>query len=114
MGNPDGSMPSLLPENSWRADPALRAVLTSWLRPQYSPIYAICETQEIADSLTLNWAVTPLVMPFNHEQPEKTIELALANMVAKGLLQNGKTVVVVSSVSAGERIVDAVQMRTVD
>src|SRR2546428_4388781 len=34
MGNPDGSMPSLLPENSWRADPALRAVLTSWLRPQ--------------------------------------------------------------------------------
>jgi len=34
MGNPDGSMPSLLPENSWRGDPALRAVLTSWLRPQ--------------------------------------------------------------------------------
>src|SRR2546427_13123426 len=34
MGNPDGSMPSLLPENSWRADPALRTVLTSWLRPQ--------------------------------------------------------------------------------
>ena len=27
-------MPSLLPENSWRADPTLRAVLTSWLRPQ--------------------------------------------------------------------------------
>jgi len=27
-------MPSLLPENSWRADPTLRAVLESWLRPQ--------------------------------------------------------------------------------
>ena len=34
MGNPDGSMPSILPENTWRADSALRAVLTSWLRPQ--------------------------------------------------------------------------------
>src|SRR5438093_1896192 len=34
MGNPDGSMPSLLPENSWRGDPALRAVRTSWLRAQ--------------------------------------------------------------------------------
>src|SRR5256886_7986634 len=34
MGSPDGSMAGLLPENSWRADPALRAVLTSWLRPQ--------------------------------------------------------------------------------
>ena len=27
-------MPSLLPENSWRADPTLRALLGSWLRPQ--------------------------------------------------------------------------------
>src|SRR6184192_779914 len=34
MGRVDGSMPSLLPENSWHADPTLRAVLTSWLRPQ--------------------------------------------------------------------------------
>ncbi|TMF85404.1 MAG: acyl-CoA dehydrogenase [Chloroflexi bacterium] len=34
MGRVDGSMPSLLPENSWRADPTLRAVLESWLRPQ--------------------------------------------------------------------------------
>src|SRR5437867_6364000 len=34
MGRVDGSMPSLLPENSWRADPTLRVVLESWLRPQ--------------------------------------------------------------------------------
>src|SRR5438046_5134938 len=34
MGRVDGSMPSLLPENSWRADPTLRALLGSWLRPQ--------------------------------------------------------------------------------
>src|SRR5213596_2926576 len=34
MGRVDGSMPGLLPENSWRADPTLRALLGSWLRPQ--------------------------------------------------------------------------------
>src|SRR5438046_336150 len=34
MGRVDGSMPSLLPENSWHAEPTLRAVLTSWLRPR--------------------------------------------------------------------------------
>src|SRR5213082_2989871 len=34
MGSPDGSMPRLLPENTWRADPALRALLGSWLRPE--------------------------------------------------------------------------------
>src|SRR5438067_11454665 len=34
MGRVDGSMPSLLPETRWRADPTLRALLESWLRPQ--------------------------------------------------------------------------------
>src|SRR5438309_10658966 len=34
MGSPDGSMPRLLPENTWRADAALRALLGSWLRPK--------------------------------------------------------------------------------
>src|SRR5437762_659971 len=34
MGSPDGSMPRLLPENIWRADAALRALLGSWLRPE--------------------------------------------------------------------------------
>src|SRR5438128_4868319 len=34
MGSPDGSMPRLLPENTWRADPALHALLGSWLRPE--------------------------------------------------------------------------------
>src|SRR6266480_6691752 len=34
MGSPDGAMPRLLPENTWRADAALRALLGSWLRPE--------------------------------------------------------------------------------
>src|SRR5438105_97988 len=33
MGGPDGSMPGLLPANTWGSDPTLRAVLGSWLRP---------------------------------------------------------------------------------
>src|SRR5207253_8750911 len=34
MGSLDGSMPGLLPENTWRAAAALRALLGSWLRPE--------------------------------------------------------------------------------
>src|SRR5947199_186680 len=34
MGSPNGSMPRTLPENTWRADPARRALLGSWLRPE--------------------------------------------------------------------------------
>ncbi len=86
---------------------------TAWLRPRFSPIYAVCETQAVADSLTINWGVTPVVIPFNHADPEKTIALALATLTEKGILRKGNTTVVISSISAGEQIVDAVQMRVV-
>ena len=31
---------------------------TAWMRPRSSPIYAICESQKVASSLTLNWGLT--------------------------------------------------------
>lgn len=86
---------------------------TAWMRPRHSPIYAVCETQAVADSLTINWGVTSIVIPFDHADPEKTISLALQTLTTKGVLQKGNTAVVISSISAGEQIVDAVQMRLV-
>ena len=86
---------------------------TAWMRPRHSPIYAICEAQAVADSLTLNWGVTSIVIAFDHADPEKTISLALTMLTAKGLLKKGNTTVVISSIAAGEQIVDAVQMRMV-
>src|SRR5437773_951499 len=47
---------------------------TAWMRPRFSPVYAICENRMVADLLTLNWAVTPLIIPFDHERPERTID----------------------------------------
>ena len=87
---------------------------SAWLRPRHSPIYAVCETQAVADSLCLNWGVRPLVMPFNHEEPEKTIGPALAELKRKGFLKEGNTAVIISSISAGDKIIDVVEMRTVD
>ena len=86
---------------------------TSWMRPAFSPIYAVCESWEVADSLALNWGVTPIVHPFDHEQPEKTIESTLAVMVNEGRLKRGNTAVIISAISAGAQIVDAVEMRVV-
>ncbi len=87
---------------------------TAWMRPRHSPIYAMCESHAVADSLSLNWGVTAFVVPFHYDDPEKTIALGLKALAAQGLLQKGNTAVVVSSISAGQQIVDAVQMRTVD
>jgi pyruvate kinase len=85
----------------------------SWLRPKYSVIYAIGESLNVAEELTLNWAVCPLVMEFDPHNLDKNIELALKTLLGRQLLHKGNTVVVVSSISAGDQVVDAVQMRVV-
>ncbi len=87
---------------------------TSWLRPRYSPIYAVCENWPLADSLALNWGLTPVVFPFDYNDPQKNIDLALVRMKAEGILHRGHTVVIVSAMSSGTQIVDAVQMRVVE
>ena len=83
------------------------------LRPRHSPIYAICEFPGVADSLSLNWGVRTFLHPFDHERPEKTIETALTELATAGILKQGQTTVVISSISAGEQIVDVIEMRVV-
>ena len=83
------------------------------MRPRCSQIFALCENKDVAESLTLNWGARPLVVPFDHANPEQTIELAMKKLLAQDLLHRGNTVVIISSISAGEQIVDAVQMRVV-
>jgi pyruvate kinase len=85
----------------------------SWLRPKYSLIYALGPRQDVAEQLTMNWAVTPVVMPFDPFDLDGNIELALKILLEKKMLRPGHTVVVVSSIQATNQIVDAVQMRTV-
>jgi len=85
----------------------------SWLRPRYSKIYGLCPRDDVAHGLTLSWAVTPFVVPFDLINPENTIEAALKILVEQGRLQKGQTVVIVGSILVGDQIVDAVQMRVV-
>jgi len=82
-------------------------------RPRYSPIYAICEFSTMADSLSLNWGVEAFVHPFDHERPEQTVESALKWLVEQGRLRRGNTTVVISAISAGDQIIDVVEMRLV-
>jgi pyruvate kinase len=85
----------------------------SWMRPRYSPIYAMCESEKTAGQLTLNWGVTPFVMSFDFIDPQNTVELALKNLLDQGRLLPGATVVIIGAISVGTEIVDAVQMRVV-
>lgn len=85
----------------------------SWMRPRHSPIYAICDTPSVADSLALNWGVRAVTISFDHANRDKTISQAMAKMVEEKLLQKGNTVVVISSIEADGQTVKAVQMREV-
>jgi len=85
----------------------------SWMRPRYSPVYAICDNDKSANELTLSWGVTPFVMEFDFIEPQNTIEAALKRLVAEGRLLPGDTAVIIGAISIGTEIVDAVQMRTV-
>jgi len=89
------------------------AQYASWMRPHYSPIYAMCENGKAANEMALCWGVTSFVMPFDFINPQNTIETALKNLAEQGRLQPGATVVIIGAISVGTEIVDAVQMRTV-
>ncbi len=84
-----------------------------WMRPRYSPIYAMCDNARSANELTLSWGVTPFVMEFDFIQPQNTIESGLKKLVEEGRLDKGDTVVIIGEISVGTEIVDAVQMRTI-
>jgi pyruvate kinase len=84
-----------------------------WMRPRHSPVYAICDTQRVADSLALNWGVRPVLIAFDHSNREKTISHSIEHLVGQNWLRKGNTVVVISSIDVDGQTVKAVQMRVV-
>ncbi len=86
---------------------------TAWMRPRYSPIYALCETTSQANALTLHWGIRPIVIPLDAQTPEHNIELAFKTLKEKDLLHRGNIAVVLGSIATGSQMVDAIQMRTI-
>ncbi|HAM72122.1 MAG TPA: pyruvate kinase [Verrucomicrobiales bacterium] len=82
-------------------------------RPFHPKVYALCESEEVARSLALIWGVQSFVLKFNHQRPEENIEEALAYMTFNGHLHKGNQVVIISGITAGDQIVDVVEMRVV-
>jgi pyruvate kinase len=85
----------------------------AWMRPRYSQIYALCAREDVASGLTLNWGVTPFVVPFDLINPENTVETALKTLVEQRRIHRGNNIVIIGLTMVGEQIVDAVHMREV-
>jgi pyruvate kinase len=85
----------------------------SWLRPRFSPIYAVGQSREVAGELTLNWGVVPVIVPFDPFDLEANIDKALQTLAERRLIHRGSHVVVVSTIAAGDGLVDAIHLREV-
>ncbi|HXA15114.1 MAG TPA: pyruvate kinase [Opitutaceae bacterium] len=82
------------------------------LRPVQAPIMAFAPTIEIFRQLHLLRAVEPFLMPFAAE-PNDTIENALAVLTRLGRIKRGDKIIIATDILAQDRIVDSVQLRTV-
>ena len=90
------------------------ARFASWMRPRHSVVYAFTDRWPTADGLTLLRGVIPRVVAFNSQDPDRTVDAAVAQLMNDGLLRRGDTVVVVTNMASGERIVDGVKIRALD
>jgi pyruvate kinase len=82
------------------------------LRPKCAPIFAICNSREVQRQLVLHRAVEPHFMPFA-SQPEGTIDDAVRMLYRAGRVQLGDRLVIATDILAHDRLIDSIQLRTV-
>lgn len=85
----------------------------AWMRPQHSPIFAVCENANLAAALSLTWGVYPL-LPLASPAAGNgdSIEGVIQSLSQRGHLPDGSPIVVVSTIGANNRQIDAMQVRT--
>jgi pyruvate kinase len=81
------------------------------LRPAHSPIFAFTPSPQVLRQLRLLRAVEPILLELATD-PNATIENALAHLRRAGLAAPGDKIVVATDIVAEDRLVDAVQLRT--
>jgi pyruvate kinase len=84
----------------------------SALRPKKSPIFAFTDIEDVFQNLLLYWGVEPFLMNFE-DDPEETIQNAILRLKSRGWVESRNSLVIVSNVLAGSRLVDTIQYRSV-
>jgi pyruvate kinase len=85
---------------------------TSHIRPEHAPIYAVTPSEVTARHLTLNWGVSPFIMPFG-ATPEESVKKAEELLLSRGLLKQGDQLIVMSDIVEGEEKFDSIQLRKI-
>ena len=85
------------------------AKIVSSLRPK-SPIFAFTDNRDLFRSLLILWGIEPFYMDFD-ENPETTIENALATLKKRPWVSTGDNIVIITNVLSGDYVIDSIQLR---
>jgi pyruvate kinase len=85
----------------------------AWLRPLHSPIYAFTDNTVLLNQMSLYWGISPFQIEFA-AHPEATFEKAVKLLRDQGLVRPGGSVVAVTEVDVGGKLIDTILMETVE
>jgi pyruvate kinase len=83
------------------------------LRAVGVPVYAFTDDEALFRQLLLPWGVEPFLMPFS-EDPETTIQDALAYLKRREWCKKGTWLVIITNALASGKVIDALQLREVE
>ncbi len=83
------------------------------LRPRGVPIFAFTDDECIFRQMLLPWGVEPFLVTF-YDDPEETIRQSLQLLRDREWISPGRTLVVITNALARGRVIDALQLRTVE
>ncbi|MCD8481515.1 MAG: hypothetical protein LR015_01860 [Verrucomicrobia bacterium] len=89
------------------------AQVLSSLRPRRSAIYAFTDVPRVYKQSQILWGVMPFYMEFC-DDPEQTIQNAIALLRDQNHVRPGTRLVVISYTVTGDRVVDTIQLRSVE
>jgi pyruvate kinase len=84
----------------------------SALRSKRSPIYAFTDREDVFQNLLLYWGVEPFLMPFQQD-PEETVQNAFSRLRSRGWVESRDSLVLISNILAGNKVIDTIQYRVV-
>tara|TARA_B110000037_G_scaffold222271_2_gene296444 strand:+ start:45629 stop:47047 length:1419 start_codon:yes stop_codon:yes gene_type:complete len=87
--------------------------MLSALRPRGTPVFAFTESDQIFRHMLLLWGIEPFKVEFS-EDPDETINRAVGKLKEKGWITQKSHLVVVTNVLVKDRVIDTIQLRTVD
>ena len=91
----------------------LLAQKLSSLRPNV-PVYAFTDNNDVFSQLLIMRGIEPFFMEFDSIDPERTIQNAFKALEARKWVKKGASMVVITNVIAGKKIIDTIQLREVE